>query len=500
MTIGSEITGPGLGHSYAALGSAYFRPTEPTPVAAPRWIAFNDELAMELGLPEHWQKSADTLAALAGNQCLEGMQPGATVYAGHQFGSYNPQLGDGRALLLGEWQRADGQHFDIQLKGAGMTPFSRGGDGRSPIGPVVREYLLSEAMHALGVPTTRALAAVATGEPVYRQRPEPGGILTRVASSHLRIGTVQFFAMTQRGEGLPELVDYAAKRHYPSALERAAGEQPEATAAAVLLDAVMRSLVRLVVDWQCLGFIHGVLNTDNMLLCGETVDYGPCAFMDAFSGNRVFSSIDQGGRYAFNNQPGIVHWNLSVLAQCLLPLIDPDQDTAVETAQRIIDNFPRLFGELYAARLAAKFGLDAMQEADRPLVDAFFAQLEADQLDFTLAFRWLTEIAGNNVANTPLPDLFTPSSGLNTWLSQWQQRRQGASEQATSLMASANPAVIPRNHLVAQAIAAAEQGDYDLLERLQARWRAPWQWQGDDMVYAAAPREDEQVHRTFCGT
>lgn len=491
---------PELAHSYAALGTAYFRPTAPTPVAKPAWIAFNDDLVTELGLPDNWRQSAATLAAFAGNDCLDGMHPGATVYAGHQFGSYNPQLGDGRALLLGEWCRSDGRCFDIQLKGAGATPFSRGGDGRSPVGPVVREYLLSEAMHRLKVPTTRALAAVATGEPVFRQAPEPGAILTRVASSHLRIGTVQFFAMTQRGEGLRELVDYATQRHYPQALAESQVAPNASSTATVLLEAVMRSLVQLVVDWQCLGFIHGVLNTDNMLLCGETIDYGPCAFMDEFSAGRVFSSIDQGGRYAFSNQPGIVHWNLSVLAQCLLPLIDDDQDRAVAIAQGIVDDFPRLFSELYAARMAAKFGFEAMQDADRALFDSFFQCLESDRLDFTLAFRWLTEVANDNVDNTPLPELFRPSTGLETWLETWRQRQDTESTDVMARMAASNPTVIPRNHLVARAIADAESGNYALIGDLYTRWQAPWVWHSGDLQYAAVPADEERVHRTFCGT
>lgn len=487
-------------HSYGTLGTDYLTPTAPTPVSSPKWLAWNHQLAEQLGWPQHWGHNDSTLSTLAGNAQFEGSKPGATAYAGHQFGSYNPQLGDGRAILLGEWRRPDGQVVDIQLKGAGPTPYSRGGDGRSPVGPVVREYLMSEAMHALGVPTTRALAAIATGDPVYRQQLEPGAVLTRVAKSHLRIGTVQFFAMTRQGTGLAELVNYVTERHYSLALKQARELEPKTTHAQVLLREVTRTLANLVAHWQSLGFIHGVLNTDNMLLCGETVDYGPCAFMDTFAAGQVFSSIDTGGRYAFGNQPGIVHWNISVLAQCLLPLIDEDQEKALALAQDSVDQFPALFTDVYSARLAAKFGLDAMRESDHALIESFFSQLEKDKLDFTLAFRWLTEVANDSLETTILRDLFTPSSGLLDWKTQWSNRRTQATPASCELMRKANPVVIPRNHWVAQAISLAEAGDNELMESLQARWQNPYHWQDDDEKFAAAPTGEQQVHRTYCGT
>lgn len=487
-------------HSFYALGSDYVTPTTATPVSAPKWLAWNNRLAQQLGWPEAWGHNEKTLITLAGNGQFEGSQPGAAAYAGHQFGSFNPQLGDGRAILLGEWRCPDGQLFDIQLKGAGPTPYSRGGDGRSPVGPVVREYLMSEAMNALGVPTTRALAAVTTGDPVYRQQLEPGAILTRVAQSHIRIGTVQFFAMTRQGAGLDELVTYVTERHYSAALKKAQQLDPEATHAQVLLSEVTRALANLVAHWQSLGFIHGVLNTDNMLLCGETVDYGPCAFMDTFAAGQVFSSIDTGGRYAFGNQPGIVHWNLSVLAQCLLPLINEDQDKALALAQESVDQFPTLFTEIYSARLAAKFGLDAMRETDHALIERFFSQLETDKLDFTLAFRWLTEVANGSLDGTILEDLFIPSDGLLNWQQQWSQRRDQATPESCERMKKANPVVIPRNHWVAQAISSAEEGDTELMENLQARWQDPFVWQASDAQFAAAPSNEQIVHRTFCGT
>ena len=490
----------GFQHSLVALGSDYITPTSATPVSAPDWIAWNDSLASELGWPDAWSHTEEALAGLAGNAPFDGSQPAASVYAGHQFGSYNPQLGDGRALLLGEWHTPAGHVRDIQLKGAGPTPYSRGGDGRSPVGPVVREYLVSEAMHALGVPTTRALAAVATGDPVYRQTREPGAILTRVADSHLRIGTIQFFAMTRRGVGLEDIVNYATERHYGTALAAARAQEPEVTPARVLLEEVGKALAGLVAHWQSIGFIHGVLNTDNMLLCGQTVDYGPCAFMDAFAAGRVFSSIDSGGRYAFGNQPGIVHWNLGVLAQCLLPLIDDDEEAAVAYAQASVDRFPERFSSAYAAHLAAKFGLTGIREDDKQLIEQFFQQLEQDSLDFTLAFRWLAEMANGTLEQTPLPQIFSPSDGLSDWCEQWQLRRKGASGDTTTRMRAVNPVVIPRNHLVARAIAAAEQGDYGVLKTLNSRWQDPFAWSGNDLQFAAAPESEEAVHRTFCGT
>ena len=324
-------------------------------MTGPDWLAWNESLAAEIDWPVEWRHTQAALDALAGNNVLDGMDPAATVYAGHQFGSFNPQLGDGRALLLGEWVNTAGKRFDIQLKGAGPTPYSRGGDGRSPVGPVVREYLLSEAMFHLGVPTTRALAAVTTGDRVIRNQIEPGAILTRVASSHLRIGTVQYFAMTQRGEGLEALVNYVAQRHYP---EPSQGDGLSETQAAArsLLSGMGKRLASLVARWQSIGFIHGVLNTDNMLLCGETIDYGPCAFMDNFTANKVFSSIDTGGRYAFANQPAIAHWNLSILAQCLLPLLDDNEESALRFAQGVVDGFPQQYTDVYSGLLAAKFG------------------------------------------------------------------------------------------------------------------------------------------------
>ena len=498
------VTSPfNFDNTYARLGSNYSQPQNPSAVVAPKWIAWNDPLAERLGWPNDWRQNDKVLAALAGNTHLPGANPVAAVYAGHQFGSYNPQLGDGRAVLLGELIAPDGARFDVQLKGSGPTPFSRGGDGRSPMGPVVREYLVSEAMSALGVPTSRALAAVATGEPVYRNQAEPGAVLTRIASSHLRIGNVQFFAMSQGGEGLSELVNYTVSRHFPEALTLAIAANPNATAAGVLLDKVGQALASLVAQWQGLGFIHGVLNTDNMLLCGETIDYGPCAFMDDYDSGKVFSAIDAQGRYAYRNQPGIVHWNLSVLAQCLLPLLHEDTDTALGLAQASVDRFPEQFGAIHEAILAAKFGFDAFSTNDRPLVDQFFRTLSDDKADLTLAFRWLTEQASGDFDHSPLPELFEPSANLLSWQGDWQDRRdrnKAPSEQSIGSMQRSNPTVIPRNHQIAQAIADAERNHFETLHQLNKRWQNPFAWQSGDNILAAPPIAEEVVQRTFCGT
>jgi len=484
-------------NTYRALGAPYANPCSATPVSEPHWLAWNEQLAADIDWPPEWHHTDLALRALSGNTLLAGSDPVATVYAGHQFGSFNPQLGDGRALLLGEWVSGN-QRLDIQLKGAGPTPYSRGGDGRSPVGPVVREYLISEAMFYLGVPTTRALAAVATGEPVIRNQIEPGAVLTRIASSHLRIGTVQYFAMTQGGEGLDALVRYVAARHYADLVDSDPAASTQA-AARVLLSALGKRLASLVAQWQSLGFIHGVLNTDNMLLCGETVDYGPCAFMDAFSASKVFSSIDTGGRYAYANQPGIVHWNLSVLAQCLLPLLDANEEKALAFAQRVVDAFPQHYADVYAGLLAAKFGLTSVAANDQPFLDDFFRVLEDNQHDFTLAFRWLTETATGRLDQTPLPALFQPSPALEAWSKDWEARRSDAAEVITC-MERTNPVVIPRNHLVARAIKQTETGDTSLLSTLHKRWQTPYSWDAEDLQWAAGPKKDEEILRTFCGT
>jgi len=482
-------------NSYAAFGSPLSLPQEPDPVEAPALIRVNEALAAYLGIDAAWLASADGVAALAGNALPEGASPVATAYAGHQFGQFNPQLGDGRAVLLGEVVATDGRRYDIQLKGSGRTPWSRGGDGRSPLGPVLREYLISEAMGALGVPTTRALAAVTTGETVVRDRLEPGAILTRVASSHLRVGTLQFFAARDDRDSLKRIVDHALARHYP---EQADADNP----ALALLEAVIDAQARLVARWQLLGFIHGVMNTDNMLLCGETVDYGPCAFMENFKPGTVYSSIDVQGRYAYANQPGIAQWNLTRLAEALLPLIDEDTDAAVEKAKDAIQAFPDRFGDAHSAGVATKLGLARLEAEDENLANDFFAALAEDTADFTLAFRFLAE----EIAPLDGPKagtLFQPGQKLLEWLPRWMQRQAREAAPAAerqAAMLAASPVFIPRNHLVQGTITAAEDGDFGPFHRLLDRLARPALYDPADRDLALPATPQEAVLRTFCGT
>ncbi len=470
-------------NTYARLPERMFARQAPTPVAAPAPIALNTGLAREMGLDPDRLAAPGWIAAFAGNRVPEGADPLAQAYAGHQFGNWVPQLGDGRAILLGEHVGPAGRRWDIQLKGAGRTRFSRMGDGRAWVGPVIREYLVSEAMHALGVPTTRALAAVATGEAVHREGPMPGAVLTRVASSHLRVGTFQYFAARQDVAALRLLTDMAIERHYPGA-EGALG----------LLRAATAAQAELVAQWMALGFVHGVMNTDNAHVGGLTIDYGPCAFMDAYHPDRVFSSIDQTGRYAYANQPQIAVWNVAQLASCLLPLIDPDEATAVEAATAVVHGYADLYQAAWLARFRAKLGLATAQDGDRQLVESLLDRMARQGADFTRVFRGLAEDTAG--AEFPDPAVFA------TWAEGWQARlaAEGRSPaEARAAMARVNPAVIPRNHQVEAAIAAAVAGDYAPFHALNAALAAPFD-AAPDHPLRAAPAPAEIVRRTFCGT
>jgi uncharacterized protein YdiU (UPF0061 family) len=476
---------------HARLPDRFFAKVAPTPVRAPAILAVNDALGAELGL------SAEELrdpAVWAGNAIPEGAQPIALAYAGHQFGGLVPQLGDGRAILLGEALTRDGRLLDVQLKGSGRTPFSRGGDGRAALGPVLREFLVSEAMHALRVPTTRALAAVSTGERVHRERVLPGAIVTRVAASHLRVGTFQYFAIRRDHEALAILVRHALSRHHPDALE---APRP----ALALLERVIDAQAALVARWLAVGFVHGVMNTDNTSISGETIDYGPCAFLDAFDPSRHFSSIDQHGRYAFARQPGIALWNLARLAEALLPLVDPDEERAIALATERIDAFPARFEARYADELRRKLGLSRAEDGDLELGRALLAILAEARADHTRTFRALPRwLEGDAHA---LDEAGLPPERWSAWLEGYRARlgRDGSrlAEQAARMRA-ASPAFIPRNHRVEEALAAAAEGDLGPFERLRRVLARPYDEQPEAADLAAPPGPEQWHYATFCGT
>jgi len=480
-------------NSYARLGPSFHRRTHPTVVEQPRLLLLNRPLAEELGLDPEALATDEGARILAGNELPEGAEPLAAAYAGHQFGNFVPQLGDGRAILLGEFVDRNGHRRDIQLKGSGPTPFSRSGDGRAALGPVLREYLVSEAMAALHVPTTRALAAVTTGEAVYREQVLPGAVLTRVASSHVRIGTFQFFAARGDQESVRRLADYVIARHDPEAADAANPYQ-------ALLEGVCKRQARLVAQWMQVGFVHGVMNTDNMSISGETIDYGPCAFLDAYDPAAVFSSIDRNGRYAFANQPMIAKWNLARLAECLLPLFDTGGDAAVEEAYRILDGFAETFKAAYLAGFGAKLGLNTQREGDAALIETLLERMAQQRADFTLTFRRLGRAAEDADAIDAVAALFDDPGVFAEWANGWRARldqeptQPGARRRA---MDRVNPAIIPRNHLVETVLAAASEGDLKPFESLSSALSTPYEASPD---YDAAPPTPAQPYRTFCGT
>ena len=476
-------------NSYATLPDRFFARVSPTPVTAPRLIKVNRALAEQLRLDVDWLTSSDGAGFLAGQAVPRGADPIATAYAGHQFGHFVPQLGDGRAILLGEVVDRDGVRRDLQLKGAGRTPFSRRGDGRAALGPVLREYIVSEAMAALGIPTTRALAAVETGDRVQRETMLPGAVLTRVASSHIRIGTFQFFAARDDRDAIRLLADHVIARHYPDA----AGD---AHPYGALLKEVIARQAALVARWMHVGFIHGVMNTDNMSIAGETIDYGPCAFMDAYDPAAVFSSIDQTGRYAFANQPRIALWNLTRLAECLLPLLDADEASAIEIAKAALGEFSDVFDAAYTRGMREKFGLSGAAEDDA-LIGEFLALLAQDQADFTLAFRRLGDAADGDVAD--LRAMFSEPAALDGWILKWRQHRGPSSPDAAALR-KVNPAFIPRNHRIEAVIAAAVGGDFAPFEAMTTVLARPYDDQPPFQAYAEPPLPEQRVLQTFCGT
>ncbi len=468
-------------NSYGRLPERFYARQGPAPVPAPKMVKVNDDLARELGIDPDVLRSDDGVAVLAGNAVPEGADPLAQVYAGHQFGGWSPQLGDGRALLLGEVVDTSGTRRDIQLKGSGRTPYSRMGDGRAWLGPVMREYIVSEAMHALGIPTTRALAAVTTGAPVLREAPYPGAVLTRVATSHIRVGTFQFFASRQDEDALRRLTDHALARHYP-----------EAEGALGLLDAVISAQAKLVAQWMGAGFIHGVMNTDNTAISGETIDYGPCAFMDTYEPGKVFSSIDQFGRYAYNKQPDIMVWNLAQFATAILPLIDKDQNTAIEVATDSVNRFPELFRAAWLEVFRHKIGLADVEDGDAELIHRLLDLMAKGEADFTNFFRAL---GGNDAVDQVLD-----REAFDAWAADWQARVDRDSGDAADIMARANPVLTPRNHRIEEAIEAGVAGDFAPFERLHGALAAPFDEDDATEDLRRPPAPDEEVRQTFCGT
>jgi serine/tyrosine/threonine adenylyltransferase len=482
-------------NTYARLPQRFFAEVHPTPVARPVLLAANGALAELLGTSASELSAPEWIETLAGNRIPEGAHPIALAYAGHQFGSFVPQLGDGRAILLGEVVGKDGRRYDIQLKGSGRTPFSRGGDGRAAVGPVLREYVVSEAMAALGVPTTRSLAAVATGERVFRESTLPGAVLTRVASSHLRVGTFQYFAARRDGEAVGELTRYALARHYPDAPQ---GDGP----ALALLDAVVDAQARLVARWLALGFVHGVMNTDNTSIAGETIDYGPCAFLDAFDPDRSFSSIDHGGRYAFSNQPTIAFWNVARLSETLLSLVHEDRERAVASCLERVSAFPSRFQAAYESEMQRKLGLATRQEGDDELVASLLELMAGSRADYTHTFRRLCDAAAAE-DDGALSRLFPDPSPVHDWTKRWRARldqEETPKDERAALMRRSNPAFIPRNHRVEEMITAATRGDMAPFERLCRVLARPYDDQPADADLADAPGEEQWEYRTFCGT
>ena len=484
-------------NTYCGLPSRFFAQVAPTKVRQPQVVKVNRPLATLLGLDADLLASPAGAAVLSGNEPPEGAASIAFVYAGHQFGHFVPQLGDGRAILLGEIVGRDGRRRDLQLKGSGRTPFSRDGDGRAALGPVLREYVVSEAMAALGIPTTRALAVVTTGEPVVREQVQPGAVLARVAASHIRVGTFQYFASRGDFEAVQTLATYTLERHYPDA----SGSGNDALA---LLERVTLAHAELVARWLGVGFVHGVMNTDNASIAGETIDYGPCAFLDEYHPRKKFSSIDHGGRYAFANQPRIAQWNLARLAEALLPLLHEEEDEAVRVATASLERFPAIFEAAHARIMRAKIGLTTEREDDRILLADMLDRLAANEVDYTLFFRRLCASAADASADGEVAALFAHAGAFHEWAVGWRRRlaeEDVAAEERADAMRRVNPAFVPRNHRIEELITAAvARADFEPFETLLRVVERPFDEQPDHAYLSEAPRPEQRVRATFCGT
>ncbi|HHY73274.1 MAG TPA: YdiU family protein [Bacillus bacterium] len=482
-------TGWNFDNSYARLPKIFFSSLKPTPVRSPKLIIFNSSLANSLGLNREVLQSQGGMEVFAGNKIPEPASPLAQAYAGHQFGHFT-MLGDGRAILLGEHITPSGDRFDIHLKGSGRTPYSRGGDGRAALGPMLREYIISEAMHALGISTTRSLAVVTTGESVIRETELPGAILTRVAASHIRVGTFEYVANWGTFEELQLLADYTIERHYPSA-------KNASNCYLSLLQEVIKRQAMLISKWQLVGFIHGVMNTDNMAISGETIDYGPCAFMDTYDPATVFSSIDREGRYAYGNQPLIGAWNLARFAETLLPLLDEKEEQAVKLAEDAISTFPKLYHYNWLKGMRAKLGLYNEEEQDESLIQELLTIMKQHYADYTNTFLALTfdKLEGM--------DLFY-NKEFAQWFNEWQtrlERQEQSKESSQQLMKKSNPAIIPRNHRVEEALeAAVNHEDYSVMERLLHVLSSPYEHSPEHKEYSKLPAPSNHPYRTFCGT
>jgi serine/tyrosine/threonine adenylyltransferase len=487
-TMTTNQAGWKIDNSYSRLPAIFYSQQKPTPVKSPEVVIFNESLAEELGLKPEALQTEEGAALFGGNEPLESGTPIAQAYAGHQFGHFT-MLGDGRAILLGEQITPDGERFDIQLKGSGRTPYSRGGDGRAGVGPMLREFIISEAMVGLGIPTTRSLAVTTTGEQIIRETMQTGAILTRVAASHLRVGTFQFAANWGKTEDLRELADYAIERHYPES----AGEDNRYLS---FLKKVIKRQAALIAKWQHVGFIHGVMNTDNMTISGETIDYGPCAFMDSYDPATVFSSIDRDGRYAYGNQPYIGGWNLSRFAEALLPLLHEDEDEAVKLAEEALSEFPEIFETEFISGMRLKLGIFNEEKEDKALIADLLNLMQKHKADFTNTFKALTfdQLQGS--------ELFQAEE-FSKWHGKWQERlgrQEQSKEDSQELMRDSNPGVIPRNHRVEEALEAAVNGDLSVMVKLLEVLANPYEHSAEQAEYCKPAPPSARPFRTFCGT